>query len=122
MNKSDRFFPGGSTIFQRMFTRLGCEGRPPRFQVEFYAYTNLVLTIRRREEAIYVRFSDLMRQCSLPVLEGAELPSLSLSLTLNMLARSAHASASNACAARASVSQPPAHKAAFSISRKCSIR
>jgi len=71
MNKSDRFFPGGATIFQRMFTRLGCEGRPPRFHVEFYAYTNLVLTIRRREEAIYVRFSDLMRQCSLPVLEGA---------------------------------------------------
>jgi len=54
-----------------MFTRLGYEGRPPRFHVEFYPYTNLVLTIRRREEAIYARFSDLMRQCSLPVLEGA---------------------------------------------------
>jgi len=68
---SDRFFPGGATIFQRMFTRLGCEGRPPRFHVEFYPYTNLVLTIRRREEAVHARFSDLMRQCSLPVLEGA---------------------------------------------------
>jgi hypothetical protein len=68
---SDRFFPGGATIFQRMFTRLGCDGRPPRFHVEFYPYTNLVLTIRRREEAVYARFSDLMRQCNLPVLEGA---------------------------------------------------
>src|SRR5262249_12760283 len=62
---------GGATLFQRVFTRLGCEGRPPRFHVEFYPYTNLVLTIRRREDAVYVRFSDLMRQCSLAVLEGA---------------------------------------------------
>jgi len=71
MKKTDRLFPGGAALFQRVFTRLGCEGRPPRFHVEFYPYTNLVLTIRRREEAVYVRFSDLMRQCSLPVLEGA---------------------------------------------------
>src|SRR5438067_3456735 len=63
--------PGGAALFQRVFTRLGCEGRPPRFHVEFYSYTNLVLTIRRREEAVFVRFSDLMRQCALPVLEGA---------------------------------------------------
>src|SRR6266403_896484 len=71
MKKSDRLLPGGSALFQQMFTRLGCEGRPPRFHVEFYPYTNLVLTIRRREEAVFVRFSDLMRQCALPVLEGA---------------------------------------------------
>ena len=71
MKRTDRFFPGGAALFQRVYTRLGCEGRPPRFHVEFYPYTNLVLTIRRREEAVYVRFSDLMRQCSLPVLEGA---------------------------------------------------
>ena len=69
--KSGRLLPGGAALFQRMFTRLGCEGRPPRFHVEFYPYTNLVLTIRRREEAVFVRFSDLMRQCALPVLEGA---------------------------------------------------
>jgi hypothetical protein len=69
--KDERQVPGGAALFQRVYTRLGCEGRPPRFHVEFYPYTNLVLTIRRREEAIYVRFSDLMRQCSLPVLEGA---------------------------------------------------
>src|SRR5258708_34525084 len=71
MKKSDRLLPGGSALFQRMFPRLGCEARPPRFHVEFYPYTNLVLTIRRREEIVYVRFSDLMRQCSLSVMEGA---------------------------------------------------
>ncbi len=71
MRKTDRLFPGGAALFQRVYTRLGCEGRPPRFHVEFFPYTNLVLTIRRREEAVYVRFSDLMRQCSLPVMEGA---------------------------------------------------
>src|ERR1700730_18008510 len=63
--------PGGGTLFQRMFTRLGCDGRPPRFRVEFYAYSSLVLTIRRREEVVYVRFSDLLRRAPLAVLEGA---------------------------------------------------
>lgn len=71
MKRTDRLFPGGAALFQRVYTRLGCEGRPPRFHVEFYPYTNLVLTIRRREEVVYIRFSDLMRQCSLPVMEGA---------------------------------------------------
>jgi hypothetical protein len=63
--------PGGAPLFQRMFTRLGCEGRPPRFRVEFYAYSSLVLTIRRREEVVYVRFSDLLRRAPTAVLEGA---------------------------------------------------
>lgn len=63
--------PGGAPLFQRMFTRLGCDGRPPRFRVEFYPYASLVLTIRRREEAVLVRFSDLLRCASLAVLEGA---------------------------------------------------
>jgi hypothetical protein len=54
-----------------MFTRLGCEGRPPRFRVEFYPYSSLVLTIRRREEVVFVRFSDLLRRAPLAVLEGA---------------------------------------------------
>ena len=71
MKKTERHFPGGAALFQRMFTRIGCEGRPPRFHTEFYPYTNLVLTIRRRDEAVFVRFSDLMSQCALPVLEGA---------------------------------------------------
>jgi len=54
-----------------MFTRLGCDGRPPRFRVEFYPYSSLVLTIRQREEAVYVRFSDLLRRAPRSVLEGA---------------------------------------------------
>jgi hypothetical protein len=54
-----------------MFTRLGCDGRPPRFRVEFYPYSSLVLTIRRREDAVLVRFSDLLLRAPLPVLEGA---------------------------------------------------
>lgn len=58
-------------MFQRMFTRLGCEGRPPRFHVNFYPYSSLVLTIRRREDSIWVRFSDLLRRAPLPVMEGA---------------------------------------------------
>ena len=58
-------------MFQRMFTRLGCSGRPPRFRVEFYPYASLVLTIRRRDETMYVRFSDLLHRAPLAVLEGA---------------------------------------------------
>src|SRR5216683_6967240 len=63
--------PGGGALFQRMFTRLGCDGRPPRFRVEFYPYSSLVLTIRRREEVVYVRFSDLLQRAPRAVLEGA---------------------------------------------------
>src|SRR5258707_3355150 len=63
--------PGGGPLFQRMFTRLGCDGRPPRFRVEFYPYSSLTLTIRRREEVVFVRFSDLLRRAPLPVLEAA---------------------------------------------------
>src|ERR1700686_5567169 len=62
--------PGGSALFQRVFTRLGCNGRPPRFRVEFFPYSSLVLTIRHREEAMFVRFSDLLQRAPLPVLEG----------------------------------------------------
>src|SRR5216683_1309629 len=65
------FVPGGGPLFQRMFMRLGCDGRPPRFRVEFYPYSSLVLTIRRREEVVYVRFSDLLQRAPLAVLEGA---------------------------------------------------
>jgi predicted metal-dependent hydrolase len=63
--------PGGAAVFQRMFTRLGCEGRPPRFHVNFYPYSSLVLTIRRREETVWVRLSDLLQRAPLSVLEGA---------------------------------------------------
>src|SRR2546428_12810399 len=63
--------PGGGPLFQRMFTRLGCDGRPPRFRVEVYPYSSLVLTIRRRVEVVYVRFSDLLQRAPRAVLEGA---------------------------------------------------
>ena len=56
---------------QRMYTRIGCNGRPPHFQVEFFPYSSLVLTIRRRQEIVYVRFSDLLKRAPLEVLEGA---------------------------------------------------
>jgi len=63
--------PGGVALFQRMFTRIGCEGRPPQFQVEFYPYSSLVITLRRRADVVYIRLSDLLRRAPLPVLEGA---------------------------------------------------
>jgi hypothetical protein len=71
MPKLPHIVPGGSALFQRMFTRLNCDGRPPRFRVEFYPYSSLTLTIRRREETVYVRFSDLLHRAPLNVLEGA---------------------------------------------------
>lgn len=55
----------------RMFTRVGCDGRPPHFQVDFYPYSSLVLTIRRRGDVLFVRFSDLLQRAPLDVLEGA---------------------------------------------------
>jgi hypothetical protein len=63
--------PGGAALLQRVYTRLGCEGRPPRFRVEFYPYSSLVLTIRRREDTVCVRLSDLLQRAPLRVLEGA---------------------------------------------------
>jgi SprT-like family protein len=71
MARGIEIVPGGAALFQRVYTRLGCEGRPPRFRVEFYSYSSLSLTIRRREDAVYVRFSDLLRRAPLAVLEGA---------------------------------------------------
>src|ERR1700748_3149835 len=63
--------PGGAALFQRVYTRLNCEGRPPRFHVDFYPYSSLTLTIRRRGETGLVRFSDLLQRAPLPVLEAA---------------------------------------------------
>jgi predicted metal-dependent hydrolase len=63
--------PGGEALMRRIFTRIGCAGRPPHFRVEFYPYSTLVLTIRRDEELVRVRFSDLLRRAPQQVLEGA---------------------------------------------------
>lgn len=62
--------PGGERIFQRLYTRLGCNGRPPHFVVEFHPYTDLTHTIRLREETAYVRLSDVMRGAPQIVLEA----------------------------------------------------
>lgn len=64
-------FPAGAGIFQRMFTRLGCAGRPPHFHVEFYPYASLSHTIRLRGDAAFVRLSDVLRQAPLRVFEAA---------------------------------------------------
>jgi hypothetical protein len=69
--KVGRHVSGGEALFQRMFTRIGCEGRPPHFHVEFYAYSSLVITLRRRGDVFYARFSDLLRRAPQAVLEGA---------------------------------------------------
>jgi len=66
-----RRVPGGEALMQRVFTRLGCEGRPPHFHVEFYPYSSLTLTIRRRGDTMFVRFSDLLRRAPREVQEGA---------------------------------------------------
>ena len=63
--------PGGSALCQRIFTRLNCPGPPPHFRAEFYPYSSLVLTIRRRDDHLIVRFSDLLQRAPLPVLEAA---------------------------------------------------
>lgn len=63
--------PRGAGIFQRLYTRLGCQGRPPRFEVEFYPYANLVHTIRMKEESARVRLSDVLQGAPLVVFEAA---------------------------------------------------
>ena len=62
---------GGDRIFQRIFTRLGCQGRPPQFQVELYPYANLSHTLRLREDVARVRLSDIMHQAPVCVIEAA---------------------------------------------------
>lgn len=61
---------GGDRIFQRIFTRLGCQGRPPQFQVELYPYANLSHTLRLRQDVAFVRLSDILREAPVPVIEA----------------------------------------------------
>jgi hypothetical protein len=68
---NDWIVPGGAQIFQRIYTRLGCQARPPHFIVEFYPYSNLVHTIRLRDDTAYVRLSDILSKAPLSVLEAA---------------------------------------------------
>ena len=66
-----RLVPGGERIFQRIYTRIGCEGRPPHFVVEYHPYSDLTHTIRLREDTAYVRISDLLRDAPRDVFESA---------------------------------------------------
>jgi hypothetical protein len=63
--------PGGERLFQRIYTRLGCEGRPPHFFVEYHPYSDLTHTIRLREETAHVRLSDVMRGAPQNIFEAA---------------------------------------------------
>jgi Protein of unknown function DUF45 len=69
--RTDVAVPGGAALCQRIFTRIGCAGPPPAFRVEFYPYSSLTLTVRRRDEEMIVRFSDLLQRAPMAVLEGA---------------------------------------------------
>jgi hypothetical protein len=62
--------PDGAPIFRRMFTRVGCQGRPPQFVVEFRAYAGLTHTIRLRDDVVTAGLSDLVRDAPLPVIEA----------------------------------------------------
>jgi hypothetical protein len=66
-----RAVPGGERLFQRIYTRLGCEGRPPHFVVEYHPYTDLTHTIRLREDTAHVRLSDVLRGAPREVFEAA---------------------------------------------------
>jgi SprT-like family protein len=68
---AQRLVPGGERIFHRIYTRLGCEGRPPHFVVEYHPYTDLTHTIRLREDTAHVRLSDVLRDAPRSVLEAA---------------------------------------------------
>lgn len=63
--------PGGERIFHRIYTRLGCEGRPPHFVVEYHPYTDLTHTIRLKEDTAHVRLSDVLRNAPRSVVEAA---------------------------------------------------
>lgn len=67
----ERAVPGGERLFQRIYTRLGCEGRPPHFVVEYHPYTDLTHTIRLREDIAHVRLSDVLRGAPREVFEAA---------------------------------------------------
>lgn len=66
-----RAVPGGERIFQRIYTRLGCEGRPPHFVVEYHPYADLTHTIRLRNDTAHVRLSDVLGYAPRTVIEAA---------------------------------------------------
>jgi hypothetical protein len=65
-----RHVPGGEQIFRRIYTRLGCEGRPPHFVIEYHPYADLTHTIRLSEDTAHVRISDALESAPRAVLEA----------------------------------------------------
>ena len=65
-----RTVPGGVATFHRMYTRLGCVGRPPMFIVDFHPYAGLTHTIRRRQDIVHARLSDLLHDAPLIIVES----------------------------------------------------
>jgi Protein of unknown function DUF45 len=66
-----KLVPGGERIFQRIFTRLGCQGRPPHFVVEYHPYADLSHTIRLRDDVAHVRLSDMLAGAPRLIVEAA---------------------------------------------------
>jgi predicted metal-dependent hydrolase len=62
---------GGERLFQRIYTRLGCQGRPPHFVVEYHPYAGLTHTIRLRQDTAHVRLSDVLGEAPREVVEAA---------------------------------------------------
>ena len=62
--------PGGEQVFRRIYTRLGCEGRPPHFVIEYHPYVDLTHTIRLRDDTAHVRLSDALAPASRAILEA----------------------------------------------------
>ena len=69
--KNRQIVPGGERIFQRIYTRLGCEGRPPHFVVEYHPYADLTHTIRLHEDIAHVRLSDVLSDAPHTIVEAA---------------------------------------------------
>jgi hypothetical protein len=62
--------PGGEQVFKRIYTRLGCQGRPPHFVIQYHPYADLTHTIRLREDTAHVRLSDALKPASPAILEA----------------------------------------------------
>jgi hypothetical protein len=71
LRQTSKYVPGAEQIFQRIYTRLGCEGRPPHFVIEYHSYADLTHTIRLRQDTAHVRLSDALKGAPRPVLEAA---------------------------------------------------
>lgn len=65
-----RVVPDGARIFQRIYTRLGLNGRPPRFEVRFHPYAALTHTVRLREDVAHVKLSDALESAPLDIFEA----------------------------------------------------